>query len=211
MGLVAYPVARGNGGDTGVYTDRRKRPLEVVSGHLCTLLRRELHRVARVPQPPWCVGGAPSVAASPLVGKTGSARAPQLGWRLRRGSNPHKPPRELTTHPRGAIFRSYSNPRDLLGRPGSLSRPLRAPLQATSDRSSQQPRPGASRGPSGRGGRPASCAWSVRGSSACPAPSSALPSRPFHHGAETACHLLICHILPCFTPVREATPTHPSA
>ena len=59
--------------------------------HCCT---RELCWVARAPQPPWCVGGAPSVAASPLVEKTGSARAPPpLGWRLRRGSNPHKPPR----------------------------------------------------------------------------------------------------------------------
>ena len=62
-------------------------------GHSCTLLRREPRRVARVPRPPWCAGGAPSVAASPLVGKTGSARAPPLAWRLRRGSNPHKPPR----------------------------------------------------------------------------------------------------------------------
>ena len=54
---------------------------------------------------------------------------------------------------------------------------------------------------------------------------SARPSRPFHHGAEAALRLRVCHILPCFTPVRargrrcacpgpharEATPTHPSA
>ena len=61
-------------GYAGVYTDRRKWPLEAVLGHLCTLLRRELRRelrqVARVPQPPWCVGGASSVAASRMVGKT---------------------------------------------------------------------------------------------------------------------------------------------
>ena len=31
----------GRRGDAGVYTDRRKRPLGVVLGHLCTLLRRE--------------------------------------------------------------------------------------------------------------------------------------------------------------------------
>ena len=31
-------------------------------GHLCTLLRRELRRVTRAPQPPWCAGSAPSVA-----------------------------------------------------------------------------------------------------------------------------------------------------
>lgn len=52
-------------------------------------LRRELRRVARAPQPPWCAGDAPSVVASPLVGKplvgkTGSARVvPPLGLRLR--------------------------------------------------------------------------------------------------------------------------------
>ena len=47
-------------GDAGVYTDRRKRPLDAVFGHSCTLLRcelchelrRELRRVARAPQPP---------------------------------------------------------------------------------------------------------------------------------------------------------------
>ena len=53
-------------------------------------LRREPRWVARVPQPPWCADGAHSVAVSPLVGKTGSARvAPPLGWRLHRGINPH--------------------------------------------------------------------------------------------------------------------------
>ena len=52
-------------GDAEVYTDRRKRPLGAVLGHLCTLLRREPRQVARAPQPPWRAGGAPSVAASP--------------------------------------------------------------------------------------------------------------------------------------------------
>ena len=33
-------VARADGGDAGVYTDRRKWALGAVSGHLCTLLRR---------------------------------------------------------------------------------------------------------------------------------------------------------------------------
>ena len=55
------PVAQA-AGDAGVYTDRRKRPLGAVLGHLCTLLRRELRRVARAPQPPWCAGSGPSVA-----------------------------------------------------------------------------------------------------------------------------------------------------
>ena len=59
-------------------------------------LRREPRRVARAPQPPWRAGGAPSVAASRLVGKTGSARVvPPLAWRLRRGVNPHKAPKSL--------------------------------------------------------------------------------------------------------------------
>ena len=85
-------------GGAGVYTDRRKRLLgnrsEVFVYTVATRrsheLRREPHRVARVPQPPWRAGGAHSVAVAPLVGKTGSARvAPQLGWRLHRGINPH--------------------------------------------------------------------------------------------------------------------------
>ena len=49
-------------GDAGVYTDRRKWPLGAVLGHSCTLLRRELRRVARAPQPPWRAGSAPAVA-----------------------------------------------------------------------------------------------------------------------------------------------------
>ena len=49
-------------GDAGVYTDWRKWPLGAVLGHLCTLLRRELRRVARAPQPPWCAGSGPSAA-----------------------------------------------------------------------------------------------------------------------------------------------------
>ena len=52
------------------------------------------HKDSRVPQPPWRAGGAPSVVASPLVGKTDSARVvPPLGWHLRRDSNPCKLPR----------------------------------------------------------------------------------------------------------------------
>ena len=59
-------------------------------------LRCELRRVVRAPQPPWRAGGAPLLVASPLVGKTGSARvAPPLGWHLRQGSNPHKSPMGL--------------------------------------------------------------------------------------------------------------------
>ena len=106
-------VVRAGRGDARVYTDWRKRPLGAVFCHSCTLLRcelchelrRELRRVARAPQPPWCAGDAPSVVASPLVGKplvgkTGSARVvPPLGWRLRRDSNPCKPPRSRLYSP----------------------------------------------------------------------------------------------------------------
>ena len=98
--------------------------------------------------------------------------------------------------------------------------------------------PGPSRGPSGCPRRrrltgPARAAstrgttgpvWSRRPAHFVRLP-SARPSRPFHHGAETVLQLRVCHILPCFTPVRargrrracpgprarEATPTHPSA
>ena len=87
-------------GDAGVYTNRWKWPLRAVLERLCTLLRREsryelrreLRQVARAPQPPRRAGGAPSLAASPLVGKTGSARvAPLPGWHLGRDVNPHEP------------------------------------------------------------------------------------------------------------------------
>ena len=92
-------------GDAVVYTDRRKRPLGAVSGHLCTLLRRESRYESRreLPAP----GGASASTAmacrrrllagpSRLVGKTGPKRvAPLLGWRLRRGVNPHEPPKSL--------------------------------------------------------------------------------------------------------------------
>ncbi len=55
-------------------------------------LQRELRRVARAPQPPWCAGIAPRWPTSPLVGKTGSARVtPPLGWRFHRDVNPQTP------------------------------------------------------------------------------------------------------------------------
>ena len=120
-------------GDAIVYTDRRKRPLDTVLGHLCTLSQRgtlasgrwghnSVHRSPKTasrscsgpfvytiapqaaprvalraasratPQAapraaaddtsastPWCAGGALSVAASPLVEKTGSLRPAASG------------------------------------------------------------------------------------------------------------------------------------
>ena len=90
-------------GDAGVYTDRLKWSLGVVLGHLCTLLRRESRYESRRELP--ASGGTSASAAtacrrrplagpSRLVGKTGSARvAPLPGWHLRRGANPHEPPK----------------------------------------------------------------------------------------------------------------------
>ena len=90
-------------GDAVVYTDRPKWPLGAVSGHLCTLLRRESRYESRRELP--ASGGTSASAAtvcrrrplagpSRLVGKTGSERvAPLPGWRLRRGINPHEPPK----------------------------------------------------------------------------------------------------------------------
>ena len=91
--------------DARVYTDRPKWPLGAVSGHSCTLLRRESRYESRreLPAP----GGAsastttacrrrPLAGPSRLVGKTGSERvAPLLGWHLRRGVNPHEPLKSL--------------------------------------------------------------------------------------------------------------------
>ena len=62
VGPVAPPGRASGRDDSGVYTDRQKWSLGAVLGHLCTLLRRELRRVARAPQPPWRADSAPSVA-----------------------------------------------------------------------------------------------------------------------------------------------------
>ena len=67
FGAFVYTVApcedrASDRGDAGVYTNRWKWPLGAVLGRLCTLLRRELRQVARAPQPPRRVGGAPSLA-----------------------------------------------------------------------------------------------------------------------------------------------------
>ena len=218
--------------------------------HCCT---HELCRVARAPQPPWCVGDAPSVATSPLVGKTGSARAPPpLGWRLRRGSNPHKPPRNHLSVIFGPLRPPRTSPGPSRGPSGCPRRRRLTGPASTSARcipgsvSAGQgclprlpaPVPGgstrASRSAQGTTGpvwsrRPAHLvrlalpSHPARARLVCLP--SARPSRPFHHGAETVLQLRVCHILPCFTPVRargrrcacpgpharEATPTHPSA
>ena len=71
VGPVAPPGRAGGREDAGVYTDRRKWPLGAILGHLCTLLRRELRRIARV--------------------------APPLGWRLPKAST-HTNPRGVRLH-----------------------------------------------------------------------------------------------------------------
>ena len=109
--------------DAGVYTNRRKWPLRVGLGHLCTLLRccgqpwgrRSVHRSAKMASR--CRFGAFVYTVAPggtststttacrrrllagpsrLVGKPGSERvAPLLGWHLRQDVNPHEPPMDL--------------------------------------------------------------------------------------------------------------------
>ena len=98
-------------GGAGVYTDRRKRPLGAVLGHSCTLLRREDRASCDASCDAHCVGwhewlnrygvpaAPPSVVASPLVGKTDSARAPPLACRLCRCGNPYKSPRNRLYSP----------------------------------------------------------------------------------------------------------------
>ena len=262
-------------GDAGVYTDRLKRPLGAVSGHLCTLLhrcgqtwgRRSVHRSAKTASrsrfeafvytvvPRAASGGTSASTAMvcrrrPIGGRlslgwenglcasTAAARlaSSPIGWRLRRGSNPHKPPISvifgplrpprtfrvpLAAPPSGCPRRRrLTGPASTSARriPGSVSAGrgclshLPAPVPSGSTR--------ASRSTQGTTGpvwsrRPAHLVCLVLPSHPARARlvclPSARPSRPFHHGAETAFHLLTCHILPCFTPVREATPTHPSA
>ena len=193
--------ARGRG-DAGVYTDRRKRPLGVVSGHLCTLLH------------PRAVSGGTSASTAMVCRRRPLGGRLSLRWEnglcastaaARLASSPRQQP---TQTPDFGHIRTPATSSDVPG----PSRPLRMPSQATSDRSSQHKREVHPGQRLGGPGLPA-------------APARVRPSRPFHHGAEAALRLRVCHILPCFTPVRargrrcacpgprarEATPTHPSA
>ena len=76
-----------NRGYAGVYTDRLKRPLGAVSGHLCTLLQREDRASSRV-----------GVQECTQIGGNGLS-APFWGTcvhccdAIRRGVNPHEPPK----------------------------------------------------------------------------------------------------------------------
>ena len=165
VGLVAYPVARGavgtqectqigeNGlsrsfrgicvhccnvvdrrGDAGVYTDRRKRPLGVVSGHLCTLLH------------PRAVSGGTSASTAMVCRRRPLGGHLSLGWEnglcastaaARLASSPRQQPTQTPEEPSFGHIRTPATSSDVTG---SLSRPLRVPSQATSDRSSQHKR-----------------------------------------------------------------------
>ena len=83
-------------GDAGVYTDRRKWSLGAVLGHLCTLLRRELRRVARAPQLPWCAGSAPSV---PCLSPSRENRLCASGAAARLAFSPGRQPTQTPEEP----------------------------------------------------------------------------------------------------------------
>ena len=107
FGAFVYTVAlredrASDRGDAVVYTDRRKWPLGAVLEHSCILLRRESRYEYATRAAPGGTSASTATACrrrplagpSRLVGKTGSARvAPLPGWRLRRGVNPHEPPK----------------------------------------------------------------------------------------------------------------------
>ena len=100
MGPVAPPGHARVRGGAGVYTDRQKWPLGAVLGHLCTLLRREGHASVRgnagvyTNWRKWPLGAVFGSFVYTVATREGHARVtPPLGWRLCRGSNPHKPPR----------------------------------------------------------------------------------------------------------------------
>ena len=186
--------ARGRG-DTGVYTDRRKRPLGVVSGHLCTLLH------------PRAVSGGTSASTAmvcrrrPLGGHLSLGRENGLCTSTaaaRLASSPRQQPTQTPEEPSFGHIRTPATSSDVTG---SLSRPLRMPSQATSDRSSQHKRevhPGQRLG----------------GPGLPPAPARARPRRlnqgqqvgPRHHGAR----LVEEAGPPRATAQRPSVPTVPS-
>ena len=104
VGPVAPPGRTSSRGDAGVYTDWRKWPLGAVLGHSCTLLRRELRRVARAPQPPWRAGSAPSVAR-PSLGRENRLCASGAAVRLA-----FSPGRQPTQTPKEPSNMSISRP-----------------------------------------------------------------------------------------------------
>ena len=82
VGPVALPGRTSGRGDKGVYTDRRKRPLGAVLGHLCTLLRREPRRVERRPRSPWRAGAGAAASLASLLRRslTQTPEEPNGAW-----------------------------------------------------------------------------------------------------------------------------------
>ena len=67
LGHLCGCAVVGRRGSKGVYTDRRKRPYGAVLGHLCTLLRREPRRVERRPRSPWRAGAGAAASLASLL------------------------------------------------------------------------------------------------------------------------------------------------
>ena len=221
--------ARGRG-DTGVYTDRRKRPLGVVSGHLCTLLH------------PRAVSGGTSASTAMMCRRRPLGGHLSLGWEnglcastaaARLASSPRQQPTQTPEEPSFGHIRTPAASSDVPGPSrGPSGCPRRRRLTGPASTSARcipgsvsagqgclprlpAPVPGgstrASRSAQGTTGpvwsrRPAHLvrlalpSHPARARLVCLP--SARPSRPFHHGAETVLQLRVCHILPCFTPVR---------
>ena len=249
-GTRGLPDRARSRGDAGVYTDRLKRPLGAVSGHLCTLLH------------PRAVSGGTSASTAMVCRRRPIGGRLSLGWEnglcastaaARLASSPRQQP---TQTPDFGHIRTPATSSDvpgpsrgpsgcprgqrLTGPASTSARRIPGSISAGQGCLSHLPAVGlsgstrASRSAQGTTGP----VWSRRTAHLVrlalpshPARArlvclpSTRPSRPFHHGAEAALRLRVCHILPCFTPVRargrrracleprarEATPTHPSA
>ena len=213
-------------GDAGVYTDRRKRPLGVVSGHLCTLLH------------PRAVSGGTSASTAMMCRRRPLGGHLSLGWEnglcastaaARLASSPRQQPTQTPEEPSFGHIRTPAASSDVPGpsrgpsgcpRRRRLTGPASTSPGSVSAGQGCLPRLLASvSGGSTRASRSAQGTtgpvWSRRPAHLVrlalpshPARArlvclpSARPSRPFHHGAETVLQLRICHILPYFTPVR---------
>ena len=103
--------ARGRG-DTGVYTDRRKRPLGVVSGHLCTLLH------------PRAVSGGTSASTAMMCRRRPLGGHLSLGWEnglcastaaARLASSPRQQPTQTPEEPSFGHIRTPATSSDVPG------------------------------------------------------------------------------------------------
>ncbi len=212
-GTRGLPGRARDRGDAGVYTDRRKRPLGAVSGHLCTLLH------------PRAVSGGTSASTAMVCRRRPIGGRLSLGWEnglcastaaARLASSPRQQP---TQTPDFGHIRTSAASSDVPGpsrgpsgcpRGQRLTGPAstsarRIPGSVSAGQGCLSHLPAPVPGGSTRASRSAQGTtgpvWSRRPARFVRLP-SARPSRPFHHGAETVLQLQVCHILPCFTPVR---------